>query len=150
MEFIIKPYESAGPITIGMTKEQVRSAMSDRPEKNHIIRGTYTDFFSETCVFVYYTEENGVIEAIEFCEPTKAIINGQLLNVVPFFEAKKVLQKYDKDLVEELGSGVTSYKLRIGLYAPKYYVEDDPGTPAVAVIVFRKGYYDGLAETIAE
>lgn len=37
MEFIIKPYESAGPITIGMTKEQVRSAMSERSEKNPVV-----------------------------------------------------------------------------------------------------------------
>lgn len=29
MDFLIKPYESAGPISLGMTKEQVRSAMHE-------------------------------------------------------------------------------------------------------------------------
>ncbi|SDP23279.1 hypothetical protein SAMN04487897_1528 [Paenibacillus sp. yr247] len=142
MDFHIKPYESVGPISLGMTKEQVRSVIPEKADEKHDIRGGYTDFFVNSVVFAYYTEENGFCEAIEFCQPTKAIFNGRPLNGVPFIEAKKWLEQFDNELEYEDSVGVTSYKLGIGLYAPDYDEDEEPGAFVEAVIVFRKGHYD--------
>lgn len=89
-----------------------------------------------------FQEEDGVCEAIEFCEPTKAVFNERPLNGIPFIEAKKWLQNFDNELDEEVGVGVTSYKLGFGLYAPAYDEDEEPDAPVEAVIVFSKGYYD--------
>jgi hypothetical protein len=141
MDFLIKPYESVGPISLGMTKEQVRSVMTEKPEDKHAIRGTYTDYFKDSAVFAYYTEENGYCEAVEFCYPTRAIFNGRPLNGVTFNEAKKLLKQFDNELEEE-DEGVTSHKFGIGIYAPNYDKDEMPDALVEAVIVFRKGYYD--------
>ena len=115
MEFVIKPYESAGPIKIGMTKEEVRSFMPEAPEDDHY-----------------------------FCEPPIAILEGKPINGVPFIEAKNWLENFDSELEEERFVGVTSFKLGVGLYAPNYYDDEDPTIPVEAVIVFKKGYYDNI------
>lgn len=145
MEFVIKPYESVGPIKLGMKKEELRNVMPEKPEDGHVIRGTYTDFFHKSVIFAYYTEENGVCEAIEFCQPTTAIFEGKPINGVPFLEAMNWLKNFDSELKVEKGVGVTSYKLGIGLYAPNYFMDEDhvdPDENVEAVIVFRRGYYD--------
>lgn len=116
--------------------------MPEKPEDMHDIRGAYTDFFSNSIVFVYYTEEHGICEAIEFCQPTKALFNGRPLNGVPFIEAKQWLEQFDNALEDEENVGVTSNKLGIGLYAPDYDEDEEPEALVEAVIVFRKGYYD--------
>ena len=63
MEFVIKPYESVGPIKLGMTKEEIRSVMPEAPEDDHYFRGPYTDHFVQMSFFAYYTGEDGVCEA---------------------------------------------------------------------------------------
>lgn len=139
MNFDIVPYEGAGPLRLGMTKDEVRTVMPEEPDDMHQIRAPYTDVFREARIFVYYTEENGVCEAIEFTEPTIAIFNGKQINGVSFIEAKNWLEKFDDGLnLDE--SGASSPKLGIGLYAPGY--DEDPDSPVEAVIVFTRGYYE--------
>ncbi|WP_341322165.1 hypothetical protein NSQ62_01455 [Solibacillus sp. FSL H8-0523] len=142
MKFVIKPYESVGPIKLGMTKEGIRRVMPEEPEDDHYFRGPYTDHFVQMSFFAYYTGEDGVCEAIEFSDPSIAILEGKPINEVPFIEAKNWLEKFDPELKEERFEGVTSNKLGVGLYAPNYYDDEDPTIPVEAVIVFRKGYYD--------
>lgn len=148
MEFVIKPYESVGPIKLGMTKEEIRNIMPEAPDIHHIVRDTYTDFFMELLFFAYYTGEDGVCEAVEFCDPSIAILEGKPINGVPYIEAKNWLEKLDPDLEEERDVGVKSYKLGVGLYAPDYYDDEDPTIPVEAVIAFRKGYYDNIKRNI--
>ena len=142
MKFVIKSYEGVGPLKLGMTKEAMRAAMPEEPGNDHHFRGPYTDHFSQSSVFAYYTAEHGICEAIEFCYPTIGILEGKPLNSVPFKDAKNWLQSFDNELNEEKFVGVTSHKLGVGLYAPDFYDEEDDHTPVEAVIVFRKGYYD--------
>ena len=144
MEFLIKPYESVGPIKLGMTKEELRSVMPEAPNYDHYFWGPYTDHFVQMSFFVYYTGEDGVCEAIEFCDPSIAILEGKPINGIPFIEAKNWLENFDAELKEERFVGVTSNKLGVGLYAPDYYDDEDPTIPVEAVIVFKKGYYDKM------
>lgn len=145
MEFIIKPYESVGPIKLGMTKEEIRSVMPEAPRDSHyFFGGTYTDKFDQMRFFAYYTGEDGICEAIQFCAPSIAILEGKPINGGPFIEAKNWLENFDSELKEERFVGVTSNKLGVGLYAPDYYDDEDPTIPVEAVIVFRKGYYDKI------
>ena len=39
MEFVIKPYESVGPIKLGMTKEEIRKIMPEAPRDSHYFGG---------------------------------------------------------------------------------------------------------------
>ncbi|MFJ7936014.1 hypothetical protein [Sporosarcina sp. NPDC096371] len=142
MEFVVKPYKSIGPIKLGMTKKEIRSVMPEKPEDSHNIRGPYTDYFIKSSLFAYYTEENGVCEAVEFTEPVIALFEGKQLNGIPFAEAKNWLENFDSEMTFEKYVGVTSYKLGIGLYAPKYDEEHEPDAYVEAVIIFKKGYYD--------
>jgi len=142
VDFNIIPYQSAGPISIGMTKEEVRNVMSEKPNDYHNIRGAYTDCFEESNIFVYYTNADGICEAIEFCEPTIAMFNGKPINGVKFIEAMKWLERFDSETIYEKYVGLTSYKLGIGIYAPKYDEVENSDENVEAVIVFKKGYYD--------
>ena len=94
--------------------------------------------------FAYYTGEDGVCEANQFCAPSIAILEGKQINGVPFIEAKNWLGNFDSELKEERFVGVTSNKLGVGLYAPDYYDDEDPTIPVEAVIVFKKSYYDKI------
>jgi hypothetical protein len=142
MEFVIRPYESVGPIKLGMTKEEIRTVMPEKPEDSHSFRGPYTDSFQKSFLFAYYTKEDGVCEAVEFGEPIIAIFEGKPINGIPFAEAKNWLECFDNEMKFERYVGVTSFKLGIGLYAPNYDEEQEPDAHVEAVIVFRKGYYD--------
>ena len=133
MEFVIKPYESVGPIKIGMTKEEIRSVMTEVPSNNHYFRGPYTDDFVQSGLFAYYTGEDGVCEAVEIVDPIIVILEGKPINGVPFIEAKKWLENFESELKEEEFVGVTSFKLDVGLYAPNYYHDEDPAIPVEAV-----------------
>jgi spore cortex formation protein SpoVR/YcgB (stage V sporulation) len=125
-----------------MKKEEVRSVVPEKPEDSHDIRGPYTDFFCNASLFVYYTDENGGCDSIEFTQPTIAIFEGKPLNGVPYVEAINWLRKFDSELEVEEYVGATSYKLGIGLYAPDYDEKLEPNAKVEAVIVFVRGYYD--------
>lgn len=142
MDVNVVSYQSAGPILIGMTKEEVRNVMSEKPNDYHNIRGPYTDYFEESNIFVYYTNEDGICEAIEFCEPTIALFNGKPINGIKFIEAMKWLEQFDSEIIYEKYVGLTSYKLGIGIYAPNYDEVENKDEYVEAVIVFKKGYYD--------
>jgi hypothetical protein len=144
MEYVIKSYEGLGSIRLGMTKEEVRAVMHDEPADYHYFRGPYTDVFEKAGIYVYYTAENGVCEAIEFVLPTVGVLDGKPINKVPYFEVKKWLKQLDNELVEEAFLGAKSYKLGISLYAPEAYAEGQEDWLTEAVMVFRKGYYDIL------
>ena len=118
--------------------------MPEKPDDDHYFRGPYTDYFIKSSLFAYYTGENGVCEAIEFCQPTTGMFQGKPLNRVPFIEAMNWLKNFDYNLKVEEFIGVKSFKLGIGLYAPNYFMKEDPEESVEAVIVFRKGLYDGL------
>ncbi|MDW0117952.1 hypothetical protein QTL97_13490 [Sporosarcina thermotolerans] len=147
MEFCIKSYDSVGPIKLGMTKEEIRSLMPEKPWDSHDFRGPYTDYFIASGLFAYYTGEYGVCEAVEFTEPTIAIFENRRINGVPYIEALNWLKKFDDELKVERFLGATSYKFGIGLYAPNYDEEQEPDVHVEAVIVFRRGYYDSIKQT---
>jgi hypothetical protein len=132
MEFNIDPYVGAGPILLGMSREQVRNALGNnyREFKKSQESEMPTDAF-EWC-HVYY-KKSGICEAIEFFRPANPVLFGRVLIDKPINEVIKYFQEMDEKIIID-GDGFTSNKLGIGIYAPYETVE--------GVIVFEKGYYE--------
>lgn len=96
------------------------------------------DFFDDIGVHVYY-KEGEVCEAVEASSPSLPTFQNEPLLGRPFQELRDRFVSMDADAeVDE--SGLTSYRLGIGLYAPS--AAEDADEPAEAVIAFERGYYD--------
>lgn len=140
MQLEIKPYVGVGPIRFGMTVEEVRKAVGQKPNPfrktpDEVIP---TDAFDEIGLHACY-KEPGVCEAVEMALAADPTFQGHRLIERPFDEVLGWLRTLD-DSVEVEDCGLTSYKLGIGLYAPE--ISDNISAPVEAVIVFEKGYYD--------
>ncbi len=142
MKFDIHSHEGAGPVRFGMTTTEVREALGaefksfrrDPSSDDHP-----TDHFKKLGCFVYY-DASGKVEAIEFAEPAEPTLGGVNLLGLGYADLVELITAQDRDVVMEEREGFTSVDLGVGCWAPDG--ENEPETPPVAVIVFRRGYYD--------
>lgn len=136
----ISSYLGAGPLTFGMTREEVRAAMHEKP-RSYLKSATSefpTDTFVSGTVHAYYRAP-GVLQAIEFYGPANPTFSGVSLVGKPFAEVQAWFESLDHALLLN-PAGFTSKELGIGVYAPSAY--KDPTDPVESVIAFEKGYYD--------
>ncbi|WLR51926.1 hypothetical protein LC040_03165 [Bacillus tianshenii] len=141
MKLNIVPYESIGPIKLGMPRDEIRSLLNSKVvefEKSEFDKNT-TDAFDELGMHVFYKEDD-TCESVEVSEPALAVFDGMNLVGTSFKKAKELLQKYDKGLSID-GNGLISYQLGISLYLED---TDDESLPVEAVMVFERGYYDEI------
>jgi hypothetical protein len=140
MNLEIDPYVGVGPIRFGMTRDEVRRIVG-RPVKP-FLKGPSsvipTDAFDDVGLHVYY-KEGDLCEAVEMFLAADPTFKGQRLIERPFDQLLAWLQTMD-DHLDQDDTGLTSYKLGIGLYAPS--CEERPSDSVEAVIAFEKGYYD--------
>lgn len=140
MKYELSPYEGAGPIRLGMTRDVVRSTLDSpwKAFKRTAWSTSETDAFENVGIQVEYDLE-GRCESVTIASPAFVTLHGRPLLGIPFQALREWLLTLDPDLQTD-GSGLTSLALGVGLYAPSAL--KDPKDPVEAAIVFRRGYYD--------
>jgi hypothetical protein len=143
MNLEIKPYIGVGPIRFGMTRDEVlrivgHPVITVKPFLKGPHAGIPTDAFDELGIHVFY-KIGYLCEAIEMYLAADPTFNGQRLIERPFDELFTWLRTLD-DNVKVDDTGLTSFKLGFGLYAPS--CEESPSDAVEAVIAFESGYYD--------
>ncbi|WP_071461539.1 hypothetical protein [Bacillus massilinigeriensis] len=138
MEFNIMPYIGVGKIHLGMTSDEVQTALNSKAEKFRKFDDDECETDSFEWCHVFY-KKSGVCEAIELFAPAFVIFNGEYLIGKSFSKVKDFVSQFDEKLqIDE--SGFTSLKLGFGVYAP--FAESEPLEPVEGVIVFEKDYYN--------
>jgi hypothetical protein len=133
MTMNIVPYISAGPIKLGMSRQEVRVLFDVSPSVflKDQTSSVETDMFDNLGIFVFYNDEYICI-AIEMTAPSLALFKGINLLSLPFKEVKAFFS--DDNNLEIDASGYTSYLYGIGAYYERKRA-------AETVIVFENGYY---------
>jgi hypothetical protein len=142
MDFFIEPHVGAMPIKIGMSQSEVQKLElgSMHSFRRTPSQHTPSDHFTDIGVVVYY-KSSGVVEAIEFSEPSNPVFKGISLLNVGVSSVLTLLTSLDSKLAIE-SDGFTSIALGIGVYIVSPDMESaDPGK-VLSVIVFERGYYD--------
>ena len=140
MKFDISSYEGVGPVRFSMTPGEVRAALgmefeNFRRSKENVHPADH--FTSHEC-FVYYDDNHGLVEAVEFANPAEPTLDGLNLFSLSFEDLAARMLKLDADL-QIADDGFTSLKLGIGGWAP--HCVEEPKLPCEAIIVFVRGYY---------
>jgi len=139
MDYEIESYVGVGPIRFGMSREDVRKAVTSPVETAaRTSSGIPSDFFPADGIFVYYRQP-GITEAVEFSGPCSPAFRGEHFLGRPYRELEDWIRKLDPDALLE-NAGLTSHKFGFGLYAPS--AQKAPEQPVEGVLVFEKGYYD--------
>ncbi len=123
-----------------MTREEVHRLLG--PPQRQFRRGSekyLTDFYTDVGVFVYYGDDDELVEAIEFCDPASVMLQGRDLMAMPYTEVEAWLKRHDSSVVFD-GDGITCEALGVGVYAPSAL--ESPQDLPEGVIVFPKGYYE--------
>jgi len=140
MKFEISSYIGVGPIMFGMTAEAVRSTLdcAYKEFKRGPFAKTTTDAFQPLGIFVYYTIDRKC-NAIEMARPAQPFYAGHELISGSFGKIFDLIRGFDSE-VKTNESGLTSFALGIGLYAPG--CGKDRLAPVESIIAFQRGYYD--------
>ncbi len=139
MNLPITPYESVGPLRLGMGQAEVRAAMATgfKSFKRSLLSQMPLDHFVSAGIYVSYRLP-GVCEAVEMCSPANPTFRGYRLMGLPFDQLAEYFQREDP-AVKLDADGLTSKLFGLGLYVPD--LPDSPQTPVESVIVFARGYY---------
>jgi|SRR5580658_8355057 hypothetical protein len=139
MQLEIEPYVGIGPIKFGMTIDEVRNLINQKPKS--FLKGPAstipTDAFNDLGLHVYYKKPR-TCNAVELFLPANPIFQGRDLIQRPFNELLSWLQTLD-DTIKRDQCGLASFKFGIGFYAPEVKERDD--APVEGVIVLEKDYY---------
>jgi len=141
MLFEIQSHRGAGSVQFGMSPDEARAALASEFEsfKRSQESAYPCDHFTALGCFVYYGDESGLVEAVEFAAPAEPMFDGLNLLGLGFADLHKQITKIDPDVLLD-ADGLTSLRLGIGAWAP--FLEEEPDTPPEAVIAFAPGYYD--------
>lgn len=140
MNLEINPYVGVGPVRFGMTIQEVRDALAKRPEtfRKSPNDAFPTDAFDDLGIHVSYRSP-GVCDAVELALAADPTLMGRRLIERPFDELRDWLESLDDGIVVD-DTGLTSFKLGLGLYAPSH--QERASDSVEAIIVFERGYYD--------
>ena len=136
----ILSYVGVGEIRFGMSSIQVREIIqgSHKVSNKYTDTGVPIDCFPDAGFCIHYRKP-GVVEAIEIEPPGKSFFHEKNLLLLSFKESLDLFLKKEPNL-EIDGSGFTSQKFGIGIYAPNTF--DLPNQLITGVFVFEKGYYE--------
>lgn len=143
MDFEVVPYRALGPIELGMPRERVRQILGSslKSSEKAIESGVSVparDLSVGLGVRVEY-DDGYKCCSIEATHPARPTFQGMSILEKSFRELKTWFQEKDPQLQAD-DSGLTSFLLGVGVYAP--LSEEDPDQPIESMIVFREGYYD--------
>jgi hypothetical protein len=137
----IRTHIGLGPVTFGLTRDEVAEAMGTVPRRfmKTMACTTLTDAFDRLGMQVFYDADDRA-EAVEVFAPSRPHFGDLDLFNLPYTTVLAAVRALDPD-VQEDELGFTSNALGFGVYAEQKDV--DPERPSEGVIVFRKGYYEG-------
>ena len=134
MTFNIIPNSSAGPIRLGMRREEVRQLFETAPKSVVVdnVSMIETDVYNDVGVFIFYDIKYCCV-AIEIYNPNIALFNSIDLLKLSFKEAKAFWKQNSQLQTDSVG--YRSYEFGIAAY---YESNKRPEN----IVVFSKGYYD--------
>lgn len=140
MQYEIVSYVGAGPIMLGMTREEVRKAIN---APVHEFRKTPSDeypadLFEGPGIEGEYRYP-GVYDLVGFSGPISLTYQGESFLSKPYRAVQSWVEAIDPD-VSLNGAGLISFQLGVAIYAPAAIKE--PDEPVEAVSIFERGYYD--------
>lgn len=145
INYEIQPLKGVGPLTFGMTRDEVRGALG--PPGEEFVRspqfapGCTEWIYGASEVFVGF-DPAGRCESVMLCPPGDARLNGVSLLSGSAADAWAYLKRLDADASVE-NESLTSLKVGLAIYGPDVGTEfEEWGEPALSVLAFRKGYCD--------
>jgi hypothetical protein len=144
--FDIVPLNGVGPVKLGMTRNEVRSALGESPDgpildnREGFMRGFFVDY-----------DDTGRVEFIELARSSffRAVFRGHCLHDVPADEAIALVSKYDQfDATnKELGHSYIFLKLQLSLWrgtcaTADQSLDDPDGRHFEAVGIAAPGYFE--------
>lgn len=134
-------YKGVGPIRFGMSRKEVLDLFPVEATsfKRNQADTHPCDYFASLGCFVYYSDENHLVEAIELTSPAKPTLNGIDLLYLGFIDLLKIIRDADSEVSID-SDGFTSARLGIGGWAPS--LKSAPNAQLESIIVFAPGYYD--------
>lgn len=143
MHFSAYPLKGVNDIEFGITSEMLEQKMSGRLEigdirAKSIDHPTYS--YPDIPVFFYFDEE-GFLEAIEFCEGSNAFLGDTNFLTMGVREAISAMKTLDPDTVID-DQGAVSHRLSFGIWCPNIDEEDEE--PVETFLIARAGYFDFL------
>lgn len=147
MKLEIIPYIGAGPISLGMTREEIRNVVDGEYEAfdpDEVVaeftgQNFYYDYFAQYGLKIEYDEKNKKMMAMNIFPPSQPELFGEELLGRPFNVVRDWLRTLDQDLTMD-STGLTSMKLGIGLFVED--LDEGEDAPVDGVFIFAKGYYD--------
>jgi hypothetical protein len=136
----LEPYAGVGPLRLGMTKHEVHSMFGTQAQSFQKSDENVPSDLIDDSVCVYY-DDDGRVESIEIAAPQVPVFKGHAFLGRPFSEIRAWLEALDPELAVD-GAGADAPTLGISVYAPSALKE--PSEPVEAVMIFRRGYHDGL------
>jgi hypothetical protein len=140
MEFIIHPRQGIGPVRLGMSRQEIRTILSEPPDtfRRNKFSEVDTDYFVSIGIMADFDADDrcNFITAVSEARPT---FQNRPIVGVPHDQCETWFRQLDPGL-EVADVGLTSRKLGICLYAPG--VDERASSPVECVHVFADGYYD--------
>lgn len=136
MRYEITPFKQIGPLKIGMSSSDVRSALGGSPVlvPNKTEYSEYpTEHYENKEAFVFY-DAQGKAEAFELTGDQGVYFEGRDLFTLPTEEAISFLMAHDPD-PRKNDAGMDFTKIGIGIYIPL-------GEKIEAILAFKEGYFD--------
>jgi hypothetical protein len=147
---IIHPHKGVGPVTFGMTRDEVRRAVGEAPDPVRAPQNS--EHFAKAGMLIHY-DENGKVEAVGLTQNAAVSYNGYDLFAHSATEVRQWARGQHVNLDDE--NGFVSTVLGLSMSAPGIdeadLDDDERHDPAQSFLVFRSGYYEeGLGRAAAE
>ena len=143
-DWVVTPYQGAGPVLFGMKRRKARRAVPGRPDKKDEFDTDTDDLWSELGVKLHYLPPKDNCQAILFSgKKVQPVYRKHALLRLPARDVLDMMRQADPDLSIG-GDGWTCMREGITVTAPHWQTE--PGKPADAVLVFAEGYYTSFFE----
>jgi hypothetical protein len=145
-DWTIRAQKSVGPITFGMTRDEVRATLAQPFTAFQKGEGAeLTDAFDTLDLHVFYRD--GCVDAVEFWDATNIILGGHRLGDETFADMEMILVDFVRPNV------VTPTSLQSPAFGVEYTIESadlrDTAGAIKQIIVVAPGYFERQAAELA-
>jgi hypothetical protein len=146
-DWTIRAQKSVGPITFGMSREEVRNVLAQPFTEFAKVQGAeLTDAFDTLDLHVYYRD--GAVEAVEFFNAANVCLGGHRLGDETFADMEMILVDFVQPNI------VTPTSLQSPAYCVEYTIEGADQREVVGairhIIVTGPGYFERQAAMLTE
>lgn len=143
MNFLIKSYESVGPVKLGMTPKQVRRALKCSPSTSMLSDSSeIRDHFGKLGLHICYQAPNYLCDRILLFLPANPIFqNRSLLKRLSMEKLSQWIQSMDESTIMT-GIECVSFQFGFALITPSFKLFKHKRPKEV--LVFKEGFYNSL------